>query len=373
MSDPGEKGWAERRVAVLEAENARLRSLLAAAGLDAGGDAAAETGLRAAARFRALADTIPNLVWRSRAGGQWVWASPNWLSYTGQTAEESRGQGWLAAIHPDDREAAGKAWAQAEASGHFEIEHRILRASDGAWRLHQSRCDQVRGGVEPVQEERPPEWVGVSADVEDLRRLQGEQCTLLLEVQHRTRNLLAVVRTMAQHSLPATPERDDFGARLAAMGRVQGFLARTGAWAVPLRDLVEAELRALGGGEAGKAEVTGPKVNLPGQVVQPLALALHELAVNAAKHGAIAQSAGQLAVVWWLEDEGRIRRLVIEWREQGVAMPPDPSARRFGRRVIERTVPYQLGGEARMELSPDGVRCRLALPLIEREVPARPL
>ena len=364
MSNGGGEAQAEARVAALEAENTQLRAALILAGLSADAVQGQDPVVEAAPRLRTLADAIPQLVWRSAEGGRWIWASPNWSSYTGQTKTESHGRGWLDVIHPDDREATLQAWTEAPAQGQLEVEHRIRRASDGAWRLHQTRAALLRRTPVPERPERSVvEWVGASADVEDWTRVQGEQRALLLELRHRTRNLLAVVEVIARRSLPPVPERDDFGARLAAMGRVQGLLARSGAWTVPLHDLIEAELRASGKGRGEKAGMAGPSVELPGEVVQPLALVLHELAANAAKHGAIAQDAGRLNVNWRLEHIDGTTRLIIEWRERGVAMPPSPLLRRFGTRIIERTLPYQLGGEARLERGSDGIHCQLALPL----------
>ena len=362
---------AERRVTALEAENARLRAALAAAGLDADGSSARALP-PAGARFRTLADVTPQLVWRSEADGNWTWASPNWLAYTGQGEAESHGLGWLEAIHPEDRDRTMRAWHEVSGTrGQLDVEHRIRRAEDGAWRWHQTRSAPLREMAGPgVGDDGSLEWIGASADVEDLRRLEGEQHGLLHELRHRTRNLLAVVAAIARQSLSPVGGRDAFDARLASLGRVQGFLARTGAWTVSLRDLVEAELRASGDGAPGWAEVDGPSVELSGMVVQPIALALHELAANAAKHGAIAQPSGHLAVRWRLEGDAGATRLVIEWRESGVAMPPGPLPRGFGMRVIERTVPYQLGGEARLERGVDGIRCRLALPMGSRRAAA---
>lgn len=371
-----------------EAEDVRLRAALAAAGFDVVDAAKAVEVIRAELaqspetaaqrpaplervgdRLPTLADVIPQLVWRSAQDGHWIWVSPSWLAYTGQSEEESLGRGWLEPIHPDDRDATLRAWHEAPKRGGLNVEHRIRRALDGAWRLHHTRSALLRRSGVPVGDEGLAfEWIGASADVEDVRRMESEQRALLLEVQHRTRNLLAVVTAMAWRSLPRTPERDDFGARLASLGRVQGFLARSGAWSVPLRDLVEAELRATGDGEAERAELNGPEVELPGTVVQPIALTLHELAVNAAKHGAIAQPAGHVAVTWRLERTAAgALRLIIEWHESGVTMPTGPLLRRFGREVIERTVPHQLQGEALLERSADGVHCRLALPFNGRE------
>ena len=121
----------------------------------------------------------------------------------------------------------------------------------------------------------------------NLKRLQGEQQVLVAELQHRTRNLLAVVRNVARRSIAPSPEQDDYDARLAAIGRVPGFLSRSPSYSVPPGDVVEAELDAAGDGASDKVETIGPVVELLGESVQVVALALHELATNAVKYGAI--------------------------------------------------------------------------------------
>ena len=128
-----------------------------------------------------------------------------------------------------------------------------------------------------------------------------QQQVMVAELQHRTRNLLAVVRNVARRSIGASPGRDEYDARLAALGRVQGFLSRSPGYSVPLADVVEAELQAAGDGASGKVELSGPPVDLPGESVQAVALALYELATNAVKYGAIAQPSGRLVVVWRIE------------------------------------------------------------------------
>lgn len=343
-------------IAVMRAELARS---------DGGETPTAQSSSTASmARFRTLADVTPQLVWRSRGNGHWIWASPGWLACTGQSQGESHGLGWLDAVHPDDHGITMQAWSEARVEGHLDVEHRIRRGLDGAWRMHATRAAPLRWGRTAGERDgRPPEWVGASTDVEDVRRMEDTQRALLLEVRHRTRNLLAIVQAIAHRSLPPVQGRDDFAARLASLGRVQGFLSRTGSWSAPLRDLVEAELRASGSGHTERVEVAGPGVELPGRMVHPIALALHELSANAAKHGALARPSGHLAVIWQLEAGEGANRLVIEWRESGVPMPPGPLPRRFGCEVIERTVPYQLKGEARLERGADGVRCRIAVPI----------
>ena len=173
------------------------------------------------------------------------------------------------------------------------------------------------------------EWLGTSTDVENLRAMQERQKIMVAELQHRTRNLLAVVRSIARRSFEHSPGRDDFDARLGALSRVQGFLSRSPDYLVPLADIVEAELQAAGGIAADRLEMGGPAVALPVESVQAIALAVHELATNAIKYGAFSQPSGRLSVTWHVENEAdaQKRRLVIDWRESGVTLPhPPPSA-----------------------------------------------
>ncbi len=328
----------------------------------------AETALRdSESRMRTLVEGLPQLIWRSVSDGRWTWVSPQWLDYTGQSQAESQGWGWLETIHPNDRDTARQAWHEAQPHGHLAVEYRVRRARDGAWRWHQTRSAPVRGALEPDGVEGPIlEWLGTATDIDDLKRLQDQQQVLVAELQHRTRNLLAVVRNVAQRSVDPSPGLSQYDARLSALGRVQGFLSRSAAYSVPLADVVQAELEAAGDGTSDRVRVDGPAVELPGDSVQAVALALHELATNAVKYGAIAQPSGRLSVTWHVErsDAAGDRRLVIDWRETEVVMPDGAPARRgYGSELITRALPYQLGAETALEFTADGVRCRVVLPV----------
>nr|WP_280856134.1 PAS domain-containing protein [Pararoseomonas indoligenes] len=315
-------------------------------------------------RFRTLVEGMPQLVWRSSDEGYWTWASPQWCDYTGQSLEAGIAWGWMTAIHPDDRVRTMVAWHAARSQGHLDVEHRVRRAADGAWRWHQTRSLPVRNGPTPKEPQgRIIEWLGTTTDIQELKGLQAQQDTLVAELHHRSRNLLAIVRNLARRSLPASPERSEYDSRLSTLGRVQGFLSRAQAWSVPLRDLVNAELQAVGDGTSERVTIEGPDVTLPGDKVQTVALALHELATNAAKYGAIVQEGARLSVRWRLAGESGAKRLVLEWNESGVAMPEGgPERRGYGSELIERALPYQLGAETWRAFNADGIRCTITLP-----------
>ena len=249
-------------------------------------------------RFRLLATNIPQLVFQTWGDGTRTRGSPQWIEFTGLGERESLGLGWLDAVHPDDRAATQEAWQQAQLTGEYHIEHRIRRAAKGEYRWHQTRAKPIGDG-KPILSE----WVGTSTDIHELRGLYDRQQVLLAELQHRTRNLLAVVQSLARKTMRSSSTLEDFStefeSRLRALSRVQGLIARMDYDAVELRPLIEAELVAHGDGQADKVQVDGPPVTLPAPAAQ--ALALHELATNAVKYGAIGQPAGRLSVTWQVE------------------------------------------------------------------------
>ena len=129
---------------------------------------------------------------------------------------------------------------------------------------------------------------------------------------------------------------------------MQGLLSRANYGPIDLRELIDLELAAHREGKAGPDKVTidGPPVSLPAVSAQLLALALHELATNAVKYGALHHPAGRLEIGWRIDEEVGERRAHIEWLESGVAMPQPGSRRKgYGSELLERALPYQLGAK----------------------------
>ncbi|HEY1559565.1 MAG TPA: PAS domain S-box protein [Caulobacteraceae bacterium] len=320
-------------------------------------------------RFRVLAVSIPQLVFRTKPTGLRTWGSPQWSVFTGLNLAESLEFRWLDAVHPDDREETLKAWSEAPRKGEYYIEHRIRRKADDEWRWHQTRAAPLEGL------KNADEWVGTSADIHDLRSLQGRQAVLLAELQHRTRNLLAVVQSLMRQTLRSSRSLEDFGAefegRLRALGRVQGLLARTDHRPIDLAELVTVELSAHRDGDelSDKVLIEGPPVAVRPTAAQAFALAIHELATNAVKYGALSQATGKLSVIWKLEKEGAKRLIRLDWCESGVAMSESgqPRRRGYGSELIERALPYQLMAKTKLTFGPDGVCCEIAVDQAEVE------
>ena len=323
-------------------------------------------------RFRVLATNIPQLVFRTRPTGERTWPSPQWIDFTGQSFDESLSLGWLDAIHPDDRGPTRLAWEEAQRTGEYYAEHRVWRKAEGGYRWHQTRA-------RPTGSPFTGEWVGTMTDIHDLRGYQDRQQVLLTELQHRTRNLLAVVQAIASRTMRKATSIEafaaDFEGRLRAMSRVQGILTRFDHGAVDLQSLVEAELAAHTETEPtpGKIEITGQAVNLPASSAQTLGLGLHELLTNAEKYGALSQPGGRLAIRWTLEAADREPTLRFEWRESGVAMPAGggPARRGYGSELLERALAYQLHAKTALEFGPDGVICVIEVP-VRADAPQAP-
>ena len=311
-------------------------------------------------RFRLLATNIPQLVFRSRGSGWRIWGSPQWEVFTGLSLEASMQFGWLDAIHADDREATLDAWRDAQSTGEYYAEHRIRRSADGIYRWHQTRARTVATGT-------TDDWVGTSADIHDLRTLKDRQQVLLAELQHRTRNLLAVVQAVARQTERNSQSIGDFSprfeSRLRALSRVQGLLAEFDHQDIDLATLVRSELEAHVDDATDKVTTQGPPVALPATSAQTLALALHELVTNAVKYGALSQASGRLSITWALYDDHGEERVALDWVERGVAMEAAGRTRRgYGSELIERALPYQLKAKTRLEFGPDGVRCWISSP-----------
>jgi len=319
-------------------------------------------------RLHVLMEGIPQLVWRAVGEGDWTWSSPQWSEYTGLTPEQSTGYGWLDAFHPDDRVAVRGAWGDAPRRSGFDVEARICCAAKREYRWFQTRASPVRDEAGSIVE-----WLGTSTDVNDIRELQERQQVLVAELQHRTRNLMGVVRSISDKTARASDGLPDFRVRfrerLDALSRVQGLLSRLNEHdRVTFDELIGAELAALDGA-ADRVGLAGPHgVRLRSSTVQTLALALHELATNAVKYGALGQPQGRLQISWKLEPNGPgdCPWLHVDWREMGVTMPPagsKPTGGGQGRELIERALPYQLKAKTTFELGADGVHCTISLPV----------
>jgi two-component sensor histidine kinase/ActR/RegA family two-component response regulator len=197
-------------------------------------------------------------------------------------------------------------------------------------------------------------------DIIAILRNEQQQRLLMREVDHRAKNALAVVQAVVR--LTEADSTDAFrrvvDGRIAALARAHELLAESRWEGLDLESLVRRELGAFGGG--GNLRIEGPLLRVPPEMSQTVALALHELATNAAKYGALRDSGGALSVTWQTEDG----RLLLDWRETtGRPITPPQGRSGFGTELLNSSVRRQSGGEITFDWADDGLKCRLVLPL----------
>ena len=202
-------------------------------------------------------------------------------------------------------------------------------------------------------------------DITEQVQAQDQQRLLLDELNHRVKNTLATVQSIAAQTARRadSPEdfRDKFEARLVALSQTHNLLNRSGWKRVSLGELLGQELAPYA---AEQIRVDGPVVDLSPRFAVALGLVFHELATNAAKYGALSAATGIVQVSWrlLLQPDGE-RRLIVHWREQGGPPVRAPIRRGFGSRLIETSLKGELGGASRMVFAPDGLDCRLDVSL----------
>ncbi|MDX1574614.1 MAG: HWE histidine kinase domain-containing protein [Kiloniellales bacterium] len=273
----------------------------------------------------------------------------------------------LAIVHPDDRPTARRALEAAlgpEGAGHYDLEKRVVRP-DGSVRWVSARGRVLFADAEGTR--RPVRTTGVIADVTGRRQAEERQQLLLRELNHRVRNVLATVQAVASRTLHGSASLEEFerafGGRLNALVRTYTLIGTAEWQAMELRSLVEEALAPYRDARSAQTLLSGDDIRLPARMAQPLSLVLHELATNAAKYGALSVAGGRVAVDWRRDEGAAGRRLVLEWREHGGPQVAPPERHGFGRSLIERSIAYELDGEARLEFAPEGVRCRIEAPL----------
>jgi PAS domain S-box-containing protein len=300
------------------------------------------------ARYRELADGTPAAAWLSRADGELEFINPAMADTLGRSPESLLGEGWMAAIDPDDRSDLLKVRRRARRShGAFHYEGRFRRA-DGALRVVQlygrprfERSGAFRGHV------------GMASDVTEARAAEGQQKLLIDELNHRVKNTLATVQSLVSQTLREADVACDVAGmvvgRLMALSAAHNVLNREQWNGAEVAAIVEAVAGPYV--EAQRITVAGPSAWLEPSGAVTLAMALHELSVNAVKHGAFSTQAGQVKVTWTRFDDC----IALEWREVGGPRVTSPDHRGFGSRLLSRL-------KAEMEFAAEGLICRISLP-----------
>jgi two-component sensor histidine kinase len=198
----------------------------------------------------------------------------------------------------------------------------------------------------------------------ELAESREHERLLMAEVDHRAKNLLAIVQSLLRQTARTTRDKDALEKALA--GRLQALagsheLLGAEEWgAADLRALVERELRPFA--QAGRIQLHGRSVPVPARAAVALAMVVHELATNAAKHGALSDERGRVEITWGVQ-EGEPSSLWMRWVESGGPPVQPPSSKGFGTTLLERSLVYDLDGTLELEFPPEGARAWFTLPL----------
>ncbi|HEX8532605.1 MAG TPA: HWE histidine kinase domain-containing protein [Allosphingosinicella sp.] len=268
--------------------------------------------------------------------------------------------GRFGGLHPDGRTYGAEEYPTARAVLHGERtedeEMRYLRP-DG-------RITHLSVSAKPVvgSDGEPDIVVCTFFSIDERKRFEDHQQLLINELNHRVKNTLAIVQSIAQQTFAGSTVPDDrrhaFEGRLAALSAAHNVLNLQKWEAAPIREIIGNSISAYSEPE-GVIHLDGPDLLLPPKAAVAVAIAIHELATNAAKYGALSTPGGSVDVRWRRED-GRLR---LTWQESGGPPVTPPARRGFGSRMIERALSAELEGDVKLAFEPGGVVCTIDAPL----------
>lgn len=311
-------------------------------------------------RFRAMANSAPVAIWLTDTAGRLLFMNKIGLDFIGAIQEDDH-DACVAGVHPDDVDwVMGMIRNAAHTGEGFTIEFRVKHtALDYRWVLCTVAPRQTATG-ELVG------VVGVGFDIHDRKAEESRSQRLMSELDHRVKNNLGAIIYMAERTLTSATSLEAFGesfkARLHAMARTHDALARERWTGVSLHEVIRMAIEPFEPAGSGRVQVAGPPVRLTAAKAGPMGIVLHELASNAARHGALGDADGTLTVEWTTDKTGELE---LHWQERrGKSRKADrePITPRAGDGLglVEGLVNFDLRGWVELDREPEnGVRHRL--------------
>jgi PAS domain S-box-containing protein len=274
------------------------------------------------------------------------------------TTEISRSE-WQAVVHPHDRQRLEDLRIRAfrERWNEYSVDYRIVcRGGEVRW-------IDARNIILYRADGPPRRVVGINIDITERERGEEHQRALNAELDHRVKNLLATDNAIITQAPRPDSSLADFisslDSRIKSLARTHELLSRRRWQDVSLAEIVHSQIEPYTG---GNTDIDGPSVSLQTEAAQAIAMVLHELATNAAKHGAFSQSNGRVVVSWsWLPN-GSHGQLALEWQEVDGPAVLSPRQPGYGTTIIRELIPFELGGTVNLVFTSEGLRCRMDIP-----------
>lgn len=268
----------------------------------------------------------------------------------------------LSAIHPDDRQRMQSTVAASIENGHdYDIEYRVVFPSG------EVRWVEVRGQTFYRADGTPLSMAGVSIDITARKRSEEHRALLAGELNHRVKNSMATMQSIAHQTMRSAGSleeaRNTLDARLHSLSSAHDVLTRENWEGATLGEVVEGALHPFRTDSRARFSVGGPELRIAPRAALAFSMALHELATNAVKYGALSADIGKVIVNWELDAVSAPRSLVVRWEELNGPPVKSPARSGFGSRMIERMLVGEIGGKARIDYRPRGVVCIIEAPL----------
>lgn len=315
------------------------------------------------ARFRAMADSAPAPVWMTSVEGGITFANEAFAEFAGVDTKALLGDAWIGMIHPDDIAGVGTRRAAARAAPEgpsaYGFEARFL-CGDGVYRWMVANARPQIDALGQFQG-----YIGMAMDMTETKAAEARQRLLINELNHRVKNTLASIQSIARQTLrpDETPVhvRERLIGRLLAMSAAHDVLTRESWEGAGLEEIVLQGLAPfVDDQDADRITISGPNLRVGASTALSLALAMHELATNAAKYGALSTPDGKVTIAWNL---GEGEHAVLTWTERGGPPVAPPSRKGFGTRLLDRGLAADLGGQPKLSFDVEGVRAMLPVRL----------
>jgi len=253
----------------------------------------------------------------------------------------------------------------------------VIRGEDGPFGVLEVDSRQLRK-FEQDDIDFLQNYANLLASAIDRVRIQRELAERALrqemlghELQHRINNMLATIQAIARRTRAKSQNLDEFAKafedRLAAIARTHALLSRTHTGTIDIREVLSQELSVHGAVEGENLKQRGPAISIPAKQAEVLSMAIHELATNAVKHGALSMENGHIDISWDAHDRGNENEFQLRWRERTSPIAHQPARRGFGSEFLEKSIPHMLHGRFERTFGSDGIECTVSFLLDQND------